>query len=166
MRIRDYEPADRAHVTRLVEDVLAEYGFPRAQVGSLERDLDAIDVAIATAAASSSGETRHRAGAAFWVVELDGEIVGTIAVRPKDGRTCEIKRLYLRATARGVGLGQALYAHAETFIRAAGYDRIWLDSSRRFEKAHRLYERNGFHLVEYVDNEWQDAVYEKDLAPA
>jgi putative acetyltransferase len=151
MRIRAYTPADRAAVVQLVERVLTEYGFPFAQVGSLERDLDAI-------------AERYKGAGGFWVAEIDHGIGGTIAVRPKEGRTCEIKRLYLRSDLRGRGLGQALYEHAEAFVRACGYDCIWLDSSRRFEKAHRLYERNGFSLVEYVDNEWQDAVYEKRLA--
>jgi putative acetyltransferase len=74
-----------------------------------------------------------------------------------------VKRLYLHPGQRGKGLGQALYAHAEAFARAAGYRAIWLDSSRRFAAAHRLYERNGFVLIEHVPNEWDDAVYEKRL---
>jgi GNAT superfamily N-acetyltransferase len=55
------------------------------------------------------------------------------------------------------------YAHAEAFARAAGYQAIWLDSSRRFGKARRLYERNGFVLLEELDNDWEDNVYEKRL---
>ncbi len=149
MQIRVYRPTDRNAVRDLVERVLAEYGFPLSQVGSLDRDLED----------AANADDR----AAFWVAELDGEIVGTVAIRPKDERTCELKRLYLRADARGTGRGQALYDHAESFARRAGYERIWLDSSRRFRSAHRLYERNGFALLEYVDNEWEDAVFEKRL---
>jgi GNAT superfamily N-acetyltransferase len=138
-------------VIALVTAVLTEFGFSFQQVGSLERDFADND-------ARYGGE---RAG--FWVAEVDGEIVGTVAVRPKDDRTCEIKRLYLRADKRGAGLGQRLYAHAEAFARRAGYARIWLDSSRRFASAHRLYQRNGFVLVEELNNEWEDSVYEKEL---
>ena len=46
---------------------------------------------------------------------------------------------------------------------AVGYAKLWLDSSRRFTSAHRLYERNGFVLVERLDNDWEDNVYEKSL---
>jgi putative acetyltransferase len=152
MNIRECTARDRAAVTALVEGVLAEYGFPPEQVGSLARDLDALGTLYAGPRAR------------FWVAEVDGALVGTIAVRPKDDRTCEVKRLYLRPDQRGKGLGQALYAHAEAFARAAGYGAIWLDSSRRFAAAHRLYERNGFVLIEHVPNEWDDAVYEKRLA--
>jgi hypothetical protein len=63
--------------------------------------------------------------------------------------------------ARGLGIGQLLYMHGETFARSAGYEKMWLDSSRRFTQARRLFERNGFVLVEELDNDWEDNVYEK-----
>jgi GNAT superfamily N-acetyltransferase len=152
-RIRTLEPRDRPAVRALVDEVLGEFGFT-SQVGGVDRDLE---------------EVRDRYGgtqAGFWVAEIEGAVVGTVAIRPKQGRTCELKRLYLRADQRGTGLGQRLYEHAEAFARAAGYDRIWLDSSRRFARAHRLYQRNGFVLVERLDNDWEDDVYEKTLLGA
>ena len=151
MLIRAYREQDHAAVVRLVRDVLGEFGFA-AHVGGAERDLAAL------------AERYGGARAGFWVAEVEGAVVGTVGIRPKDGDTCELKRLYLRADRRGTGLGQALYAHAEAFARAAGYRRIWLDSSRRFGRAHRLYERNGFVLRATLDNEWEDNVYDKDLA--
>jgi GNAT superfamily N-acetyltransferase len=154
MKIREYGPADRGAVRTLVGDVLVEHGFAR-DMGGVDRDL--ADVA------ASYGGTGARARGGFWIAEEDGVIVGTVAIRPKRGTTCELKRLYLRADKRGTGLGQRLYAHAEAFARAAGYESIWLDSSRRFARAHALYARNGFVLVESLDNEWEDDVYEKRL---
>jgi GNAT superfamily N-acetyltransferase len=138
-------------VRRLVGDVLAEYGFAR-DMASVDRDL------------ASVAERYAPPHGGFWVAELGGATVGTVAVRRKTEGVCEIKRLYLRPERRGMGLGQALYAHAEAFARNAGYRRIWLDSSRRFSRAHALYVRNGYRLVESVDNEWEDDVFEKDLA--
>jgi putative acetyltransferase len=151
--VRAYDVRDRAVVMRLVGDVLAEHGFTLA-MGGLEQDL-------------GEAHERYAGGrAGFWVAEIAGEVVGTVAVRPKpekDDRTCEVKRLYLRADQRGRGLGQALYEHAERFARQAGYERIWLDSSRRFAKAYKLYARNGFVLLEEIENDWEDNVYEKRL---
>jgi GNAT superfamily N-acetyltransferase len=147
---RPVEERDYDALKALVAEVLGEFGFS-AEVGGVERDLRELD--------SRYGGVR----AGFWVAELAGQVVGSIAVRPKDERTCEIKRLYLRPGQRGTGLGQQLYEHAEAFARQAGYQRIWLDSSRRFYRAHALYRRNGFTLVEHLDNEWEDDVYEKTL---
>lgn len=134
-----------------MRDVLSEHGF-ELQVGGVERDL--ADVT-----------TRYGGGrAGFWVMQDEGgTIVGTVAIRPKEHTTCELKRLYLRPNLRGSGFGQALFEHAEAFARSAGYERIWLDSSRRFDRAHRLYERNGFVLLERLENDWEDNVYEKLL---
>ena len=146
--IRAYRQADYDAVVALVTSVLAEYGFS-AHVGSVQRNLAAIDDGYA------------RGG--FWVADLDGAVVGTVAIRPKEGTTCELKRLYVKKDARGHGVGRALYAHAEAFARSAGYDRIWLDSSRKFVEARRLYEKNGFVLLEELANDWCDNVYEKKL---
>ena len=150
-QIRAYEPADQAPVRALIASVLSEFGFALT-IGGLERDLDEL-----------AARYQSRANAGFWVAESAGNIVGTVAVRPKAGRTCELKRLYLNPAWRGQGLGQRLYAHAEDFARSAGYAVIWVESSRRFGRAHRLYERNGFTLVEQLQNDWEDNVYEKAL---
>ena len=150
MRIRDVEPADLEAVAALAVATLAEFGFS-SQVSGVERDLrEALE--------------RYRAPAGgFWVADDEGVVAGTVAIRPKEGRTCELKRLYVRADVRGRRLGQQLYEHAEHFARRADYDRIWLDSSRRFAAAHRLYLRNGFVLVESTGNDWEDDVFEKLL---
>lgn len=152
LSIRPIVAADLPAVVALVDSVLAEHGF-RSGVGGVREDLEA-------------AHRYGREGAGFWVAEQGGALVGTIAVRPKEGRTCELKRLYVAASARGHGVGRALYAHAEAFARAAGYERIWLDSSRRFRSARRLYEGHGFVLLEERDNDWEDNVYEKRLTPA
>lgn len=150
MHIRAYEPADQAPVRALIASVLQEFGFALS-IGGLERDLSEL-------------ATRYGgANAGFWVAEDASSIVGTVAIRPKTDRTCELKRLYLEPSCRGRGLGQRLYEHAERFARSAGYDSLWLESSRRFGQAHRLYERNGMVLIAKLDNDWEDNVYEKAL---
>jgi GNAT superfamily N-acetyltransferase len=141
---------DLPAVKGLVEAVLVEFGFA-AHTGGAARDID-------EALSRYTGP-----GAGFWVAEVDGGVVGTVAIRPRTGTTCELKRLYLGPGQRGAGLGQQLYAHAEAFARSAGYERIWLDSSRRFAGAHRLYRRNGFVLTGSLDNEWEDDIYEKAI---
>ena len=150
MEIREMRPEDLSAVAELVVTTLAEFGFS-SQIGGVQCDLrDALE----RYCAPTGG---------FWVVDDAGVVAGTVAIRPKEGQTCELKRLYVRPDRRGHGLGQRLYEHAERFARAAGYERIWLDSSRRFAAAHKLYVRNGFALLESLDNDWEDDVFEKAL---
>ncbi len=147
--IRPLSDPDVPSVIELIKHVLGEYGF-EANMATVRADLEA-------------SNRYAREGAGFWVADRGDRVIGTVAIRPKEGRTCELKRLYVADDARGGGVGRALYAHAEAFARSAGYERIWLDSSRRFQQARRLYEKSGFVLLEELDNEWEDNVYQKWL---
>jgi ribosomal protein S18 acetylase RimI-like enzyme len=69
-------------------------------------------------------------------------------MRPLDGDTCEMKRLYIRPAFRGSGLGRVLAERAIAEARAIGYERMYLDTLPTMAGAQRLYETLGFRDVE------------------
>ena len=85
--------------------------------------------------------------AAVWVVEEDGEVVGSVALRCVDGDELELKRMYLRRHVRGRGLGRRLLETALEWARANGARRIVLDTAPEMRAAQRLYEAYGFRRV-------------------
>ena len=85
---------------------------------------------------------------ALLLARLDDEIVGCVGVRPLDERTAEMKRLYLRPSGRGVGLGRTLAEAAIDFARSAGYERMRLDTLPQMQQAQELYRRLGFVPIE------------------
>lgn len=88
------------------------------------------------------------------------EAVGCVALRPVRNGICEMKRLYLRAQARGMRLGRRLAERICDEARGAGYDRICLDTLSTMHEARRLYERLGFEPVEpYVFNPLPGAMF-------
>jgi RimJ/RimL family protein N-acetyltransferase len=81
---------------------------------------------------------------AFWIVRDATRVVGSVGVDRKDGRTAELKRLYVDASLRGRGIGQRLVETVLDWTREQGMARLVLWSDTRFENSHRLYRRLGF----------------------
>jgi putative acetyltransferase len=94
------------------------------------------------------------------VATLDGEPVGCVALRPFDETRCEMKRLYVRPSARGRGLGRLLAEHVIAEAREIGYDEMLLDTLDRMEEAAALYRSIGFAATEpYRFNPLPDVQY-------
>ena len=79
----------------------------------------------------------------LFVASLNGAPVGCGAVA-LFGDFGEVKRMYVRDTARGQGVAQAILARLEGETRAAGLAMLRLETGTVQYAAMRLYERAGF----------------------
>ncbi len=105
-------------------------------------------------------------GGGLFIALIDGQPVGCVALRPiEPPGTAELKRLYVRPSGRGHGVGLALAQRAIQRGREAGYERIRLDTLAAMQEAQRLYRRLGFsEIPPYTFNPILHAVYmELDL---
>lgn len=126
MRVRRAVRLDSSAAAAVVRAVYDEYGFTWDETGY---HADLADVAAAYAA--------------FFVVELNGRIVGTAGLTPGGS----LERLYVLSEARGSGAGSALLAAVVDEARRRGHESLEIWSDKRFTGAHRLYERHGARIV-------------------
>ena len=87
-------------------------------------------------------------GGRLYLARIDGDIVGCIALRQIDEGICEMKRLYLRESARGKGIGVVLIERIISDAREIGYTKMRLDTyPPKMGKAVTLYEAHGFYAI-------------------
>jgi putative acetyltransferase len=93
---------------------------------------------------------------AFLVATLNDVPVGCGALRPMSEDVVEIKRMYVRKIARGLGIGRALLVELERLSAEFKYARIVLETGVRQPEAIALYEARRFTRIPnyagYFDN--------------
>lgn len=93
----------------------------------------------------------HQAGSAYFVVELNGDIVGGSGIYPTENLPdgcCELVKLYLLDELRGKGLGKRLIEHCIEEAEKMGYTSIYLETMPELSNAVSLYEKIGFKYLQ------------------
>ncbi|ABW27952.1 GNAT family N-acetyltransferase [Acaryochloris marina] len=150
--IRAWQPSDRQAVAEVIRSVLAEYGIGWEPDGA-DRDVYEVETAYL------------QLGGAFWVVEQQGQIVGTAAFYPvnRGVGTVEIRKMYLLPQVRGQGLGRWLLQRLEQEIAAQGFREIWIETASVLKEAVKLYESSGYLPATGIETERCDLIYSKVL---
>jgi putative acetyltransferase len=95
------------------------------------------------------------------IAEYDGQVVGCVALHKLEPGICEMKRLYLRPTVRGKGLGRILAERIIAEARQIGYHRMRLDTVEPVMKdAVAMYRKLGFtEIAPYCPNPMSGVIY-------
>jgi ribosomal protein S18 acetylase RimI-like enzyme len=116
-------------------------------------------------AASDHAAVGFRPPNGVFVIALDGDaVVGCAAIQFLDGSTAEIKRMWVDASRRGLGIGRRLLGHLEAHISDSGRCRVVLDTNDSLTEAIAMYGRLGYVPIErYNDNPYADRWFEKSI---
>lgn len=83
----------------------------------------------------------------YFVVEIDGKVLGGAGVAPLkggDNHICELQKMYLLPQARGLRVGHALMNQCLEFAQNSGYQKCYLETMQNMDTAKKLYARHGF----------------------
>jgi putative acetyltransferase len=135
--IRPIRAADDAAVAATIRAVMTEHGASGAGFAIHDAEVDHMS------------EAYRSADARYYVVEHDGAVQGgggfaRLAGTGAAESTCELRKMYFHAAARGLGLGRAMLALLLDEMRAAGYRRCYLETTKQMQAAQRLYRAAGF----------------------
>lgn len=95
------------------------------------------------------------------LAECDGQLAGCVALHPWEAGVCEMKRLYLRPSFRGKGLGRVIAEKIIAEARSIGYRSMRLDTIAPIMKdAVEMYRKLGFReIAPYRPNPIAGATY-------
>ena len=97
-------------------------------------------------------------GIDFFAMRIAGRPVGMGALKRLDAAHGEIKSMHVLAEERGQGLARRMLDHLIAEARAAGYQRLSLETGVQpgFASARRLYAQSGFAECGPFEGYWDD----------
>ncbi|ELC3159239.1 MULTISPECIES: bifunctional helix-turn-helix transcriptional regulator/GNAT family N-acetyltransferase [Vibrio harveyi group] len=133
--LRPLTKADNSQVADVIRKVSAEYGLTADKgYGVADPTLD------------DMYSVYDQQGAAYWVVEYQGEIVGGGGFAPLTGEpnVCELQKMYFLPQTRGHGLAKRIVALSLQLAKQFGYQQCYLETTECLREAVGLYEKLGF----------------------
>jgi putative acetyltransferase len=139
LNIRLIEKSDNAVIAEIIRLVMTE--FKAVGCGYSINDSEVDDMYAAYAPE----------GSAFYVVELNEQILGCGGFAPLTGAeqdTCELRKMYFKSELRGLGVGTRLLDLCLDEATKAGFRHCYLETMDNMEQAQSLYGKYGF---KYLD---------------
>ena len=137
--IRPARKEDNSAVAKIIRQVMTEFGAVGCDYSISDPEVDAMY------------EAYPSPGAAFYVIEKNGQILGCGGMGPLiDGEpgVCELRKMYFLPELRGTGMGSKLLTLILNAARDAGYTRCYLETLERMELARKLYGKHGFQAID------------------
>ncbi len=140
-------------IKELIFKVLLEFGL-QPDPESTDADLNDIET------------NYHQNNGVFHVIENpDGEIIGTGGITRDSPTSCELRKMYLAKSTRGLGLGKKMLQQLLFDARKLGYKQVTLETASVLENAIALYKGAGFipfrpdHLAARCDQAYKLDLY-------
>jgi putative acetyltransferase len=92
-------------------------------------------------------------GGNFWVVTIEGQLVGTISLIPFGAKKGCIRKMFVHKDFRGkeYGIARLLLTTLFNWARIQGITALYLGTIERLKAAMRFYEKNGFSRIDKAD---------------
>lgn len=138
INIRNIRKEDNPLLSKIVKSTLAEFGANHPNTVYYDLTTDTLF------------EVFQTPRSAYFVAEVNGEVVGGGGIYPTDGLpedTCELVKMYLLPQGRGLGLGRTLIEKCIVAAVENGFKNIYLETMPELKQALSAYEKFGFEYL-------------------
>ena len=136
--IRPIQKQDNAEIAAVIRKVLIELNVPKVGTAYADPQLDMMF------------ETYNIPRAAYFVIEIDGVIVGGCGISQLENESksvCELQKMYFLPQIRGLGLGTQMIEKCLQAAKDFGFQQCYLETMPYMEAAQQLYKKSGFDYI-------------------
>jgi putative acetyltransferase len=138
MTIREIQSDDNKQIANVIRQVFISDDYPKTGTAFADSQLDFMF------------ETYDKPKSIYFVVEIDGKIVGGAGVSQLDNseeNICELQKMYFLQEARGKGIGFEMIQKCLAKAKEFGYDKCYLETLPEMLAAQSLYKKVGFEYL-------------------
>ncbi len=132
VKIRKIIKTDNAKLEAIIKSVLTELNCNIPGTAYYDKETEAMF------------EAYQNEKTAYFVAELNGEIVGGCGIGTLENFICELQKMYILPDARKHKIGFKLLQKCIDFAKEKDYDSIYLETFPQMKAAIALYQKNGF----------------------
>jgi putative acetyltransferase len=139
MLIREIQQKDNASIAKVIRDIFHELNAPKVGTAYADPILDTLY------------EVYQEPRSIYYVVELEGKVVGGCGVAPLENAevsVCELQKMYFAPEIRGTGFAEKIIEKCLEFARNQDFELCYLETLSFMTAAQKLYKRIGFENID------------------
>jgi putative acetyltransferase len=139
MHIREIQQSDNPEVAAVIRKVFISDDYPKTGTAFEDPQLEFMF------------ETYQQPNSAYFVIEVEGRIVGGAGIGPlqnSDENICELQKMYFLEEVRGKGWGTLMIQKCLEKAIAFGFEKCYLETLPEMLSAQNLYQKVGFNYLD------------------
>lgn len=139
MLIREIQQKDNASIAQIIRAIFHELDAPKVGTAYADPILDTLY------------EVYLEPRAIYYVVELEGKVVGGCGVahlEHADISVCELQKMYFAPEIRGTGFAEKIIEKCLEFAKTHDFELCYLETLSFMIAAQKLYKRMGFEPID------------------